>query len=100
MVQHTWQRCFPIAEPAAYAPVDYPLPLLEDTTEISIFYVLWGAIGGGYISGKDSEEAIFWVRPQEKLNVNLIFNEPSEAALGFHVRRLHLFMAQHRFSLV
>ncbi len=64
----------------AYTPVDYSLPLFEDTTEISLFYVLRGAMGGGYTPGKDSEESIFWARLQERLNVDLVFTEPSEAA--------------------
>ena len=46
-----------IAETAAssYAPVDYPLPLFDETAEISLFYVLRGAMGGGYTPSKDSE---------------------------------------------
>ena len=65
---------------SAYAPVDYSLPLFDETAEISLFYVLRGAMGGGYTPSKDSEESIFWARLQENLNVDLIFTEPSEAA--------------------
>ena len=67
-------------EASAYMPVDYTLPLFQDTAEISLFYVLRGAMGGGYTPSKDSEESIFWARLQDRLNVDLVFTEPSEAA--------------------
>ena len=65
---------------SSYTPVDYPLPLFDETAEISLFYVLRGAMGGGYTPSKDSEESVFWARLQEQLNVDLVFTEPSEAA--------------------
>lgn len=67
-------------EASAYMPVDYTLPLFQDTAEISLFYVLRGAMGGGYTPSKDSEESIFWARLQDRLNADLVFTEPSEAA--------------------
>lgn len=68
------------AEPDApvYEKVAYPLPLFDEQVEISLFYVLRGAQGGGYTPSKDSEESIFWARVQERLNVDLVFTEPSE----------------------
>ena len=67
------------AEPL-YEKVDYELPLFPEQATISLFYVLRGAMGGGYTPSKDSEESIFWSRVQETLNVDLVFTEPSEAA--------------------
>lgn len=69
-----------VEEGPLYEKVAYPLPLFEENTEISLFYVLRGAMGGGYTPGKDSPDSIFWSRVQEKLNVDLVFTEPSEAA--------------------
>ena len=51
---------------SSYTPVDYPLPLFDETAEISLFYVLRGAMGGGYTPSKDSEESVFWARLQEQ----------------------------------
>ena len=36
----------------AYEKVAYPLPLFDDQVEISLFYVLRGAQGGGYTPSK------------------------------------------------
>ena len=66
-------------EPAVvYEKLDYTLPLFEEQKELSIFYTLRDTSGINPPS-KDAPETYFWARLQENLNVDITFQEPSEA---------------------
>lgn len=63
-------------EAPAYAKVEYELPLFEDQVTLTIFYSLRGTNNGSFPNRDDIE---FWQNTQEKLNVDLVFQEPGES---------------------
>ncbi len=56
---------------------DYELPLFEDETELSIYWVQLGAMGGAEQPLK--KDLLFWQRVQEATGVTLVFEQRSEA---------------------
>lgn len=60
----------------AYTKVAYDLPLFQDQLEITVFYTLRGSNNGNFPNRDDID---FWKTTQEKLNVDLVFQEPGES---------------------
>lgn len=56
---------------------DYELPLFEEETEFSIYWVQLGAMGGAEQPLK--KDVLFWQRVQEATGVTLVFEQRSEA---------------------
>ena len=66
-------------EETAYAKVVYELPLFEETKTLTAFYALRGSINGSMPNRDDLE---FWKITQDKLNVDVVFQEPGEAVVS------------------
>ncbi len=56
---------------------DYDLPLFDEPLDLSIYWVQLGAMGGAEQPLK--KDLLFWQRVQDKLGVNLTFEQRSEA---------------------